>query len=413
MARAVAACALTAALAAACPSPPPPCHAAAALAGAPDSVPIPQGGRAFVSVRQVDGIVVALAGLAPGFDEREDSGRFIISAPYDLAGSVPVRLVATCTDSGHDVAEHPFTLEVRAPVINQFAAETGPAARTLPAMTVVGNDLVVIGGTSSTSTDVADTWTLDLDTAAWSKLASSAPPSPARAATLDDHRAVVLASSGDSFVVDTKGGAIAALAATAGVVARGAFVPAAGSFVSACGVASAQDCAVSVLSLNGASGTWTTQSPTGFSPTGREGVAYGYDVDGNRLVLFGGAGDDGVAQFDTWDLQLANVSSASVTFDHLATKGQDPPGRIDGCGVVDPIGRRFFVMGGRNADGIVADDWVLDLDHDDARWRPVTLDGIPARSGCAAAYDAAHTRILVGFGDDGTSEHGDVYEIDL
>jgi hypothetical protein len=102
-----------------------------------------------------------------------------------------------------------------------------------------------------------------------------------------------------------------------------------------------------------------------------------------------------------------------VTFDHLATKGVDPPARIDGCGVVDPIGRRFFVFGGQNAGGIVPDFWVLDLDHTDARWRPVTLDGLPARSGCTAVYDETHTRILVGFGSDGTSEHGDVYEIDL
>ncbi|HEY4222126.1 MAG TPA: kelch repeat-containing protein, partial [Myxococcota bacterium] len=106
-----------------------------------------------------------------------------------------------------------------------------------------------------------------------------------------------------------------------------------------------------------------------------------------------------------------------VTFAKLAQKGQSPPGRIDGCGVVDPLGRRFFVFGGSDVDGSIQDAYVLDLDHDQAKWRPLTSSssfaGIPARARCSAVYDAARARILVGFGSDGESESNAIIAVDL
>ena len=87
--------------------------------------------------------------------------------------------------------------------------------------------------------------------------------------------------------------------------------------------------------------------------SGRAGVAYGFDDEGHRAVLFGGQSDDGAISAESWSLDTTHVSSGSVTFNHLATKGLDPPARVDACGVVDPLGRRFFVFGGRDADGVV------------------------------------------------------------
>ncbi len=406
------------ALASACPDPPPPCDASVALAGAPDVLPLPEGGRAFLAPTQVAGIDVALAGLAPGFSVRvDDDGTFVIGAPYGVVGNVPVRLEAACRDAGHDAASQPLTLEVRAPRVYTAGDESGPAARSLAAAAVVGDTLLVSGGTAG-GAPVDDVWTLDLEGGRWQRLDVAAPPSPARAAPIDDRHALFLSGDGRTFVLDTSAPSLVALSdddVRPASVGHGAFAFAGGAFVSVCGDDAAASCGVVSVSVDvaGARATWTTELPTGFAPARRSGAAWGVDDEGARMVLFGGDRDDG-AGHDSWSLDDTGVGSGSVTFAHLATKGEAPPGRVDACGVVDPVGRRFFVFGGTGDDGeVVAQPWVLDLNRDDAKWRPVTLAGLPARAGCTAVYDAARARILVGFGDDGSREHGDVTAIDL
>src|SRR5689334_1481566 len=104
----------------ACTDAPAPCDASQAFDGVPLTIPIPQGGRAFVTLADnadaadADAhIDVAVAGLAPGFSARAEANTVVIKAPYDLAGTIPARLVATCAD-GTDSAVQAVKLEVRA-----------------------------------------------------------------------------------------------------------------------------------------------------------------------------------------------------------------------------------------------------------------------------------------------------------
>ncbi|MFO0745989.1 MAG: hypothetical protein U1F43_09980 [Myxococcota bacterium] len=146
----------------------------------------------------------------------------------------------------------------------------------------------------------------------------------------------------------------------------------------------------------------------GNRPSGRYGFAYAWDAPARRLVAVSGArqptGSDPVnAAPDTWALEVEGPS-ADPTGAHwvdLAPSGETPRAR-NGCWAYDPDGRRLLVFGG-TADQATAVPGlhVLELDTGRERWvHVVDRAGLPpARASCSAAWDAARSQMVLGFGN--------------
>lgn len=143
-------------------------------------------------------------------------------------------------------------------------------------------------------------------------------------------------------------------------------------------------------------------------PSGRYGFAYAWDAPARRLVVVSGARsptatDPVNAAPDTWALELEGPSDSPTGahwFD-LVPSGDTPRAR-NGCWAYDLANRRMFVFGG-TADQATAIKGlhVLELDTGIERWIHL-LDHPampPVRASCAAAWDAARGRLVLGFGN--------------
>lgn len=391
------------------------------------------------------GVRVEMVGLAPGFASRIEvlpgGARIVVRAPYGITGSVPAEVVATCEiDEDPAAVALPVTVRVRplrAVVLDEDALARPPprAFAALVALPGADSRIVVAGGTSAGAA-LADVWSWDSSTNAWARLVEEATeggPSGVLRAALDRRgRVLIHDDAGRLFVLD----AAARPATVTPVVAAGTHpdTTAGAGFVhhersdvvlSLCGGTRApqgggagptvapRHCIASAFARDDGIATWTVLEPTGFAPAGRAGAVVDVDEEGNRLVLFGGERDDGPGQ-DTWALSLDALPGSSVTFTRLGKEDDPPAPRAWGCGAIDPAGRRFFVFGGSDGDAPVESLSVLDLERDDAGWRSVNVAGLPpGRVGCAAAWDEARQRVVVGFGRDAVAEQAELWALEL
>jgi len=145
---------------------------------------------------------------------------------------------------------------------------------------------------------------------------------------------------------------------------------------------------------------WRNLTPqSGQSPEARRDAEAIYDSAGNRLILFGGAGNSGPLN-DTWAFNLE-----TSVWTRLATTGTPPAPRFGFDAVYDPVGRQMVIWAGQGA-GFFNDTWALDLNT--LEWRdvsPASNNARPkARYGSASIFDLA-TRSLVQFAGF-TSESG-------
>ena len=216
--------------------------------------------------------------------------------------------------------------------------------------------MVVFGGMQDLGTYLNDTWVLDLaGQTGWSALSPSGPKPGARwghSAILDRarHRMVVFGGIGASSFND-----------------------------------------VWALGL-GSSPAWSPIVPTGTPPAKRNGHVAVYDPIGDRMVIFGGAGDTlpQTTYNDTWALSFTPIPS----WERLEPGGPAPTPRFWMAATYDTRRRRMLMFGAVPI-GSGGELWSLSLDGVPTWTQIVLPDPPPARFLSSAVFDPAGDRLIV------------------
>ncbi len=145
---------------------------------------------------------------------------------------------------------------------------------------------------------------------------------------------------------------------------------------------------VRALSLSGTP-TWSAISPSGTTPSSREGASMIYDPIRDRLVLFGGASTS-FEENDTWALSLAGVPA----WTRLTTSGVLPVARYRHAAVYDSRRDRMVISGGHDMGLGYGDVWALPLQS--LVWRRLLPTGnTPRATGHVSVYDPLLDRIVI------------------
>jgi hypothetical protein len=160
-----------------------------------------------------------------------------------------------------------------------------------------------------------------------------------------------------------------------------------------------------VWDLSFDSSTWTQRTPAGTPPPRRQYQAGVYDIQRERLVIFGGV--ESPRYNDVWALS----SGPTPTWTHLLPQGTPPSPRFGAAAVYDPGRQLMFVFGGQY-DGLTFfnDVWALNLAGTPS-WTPFTPAGTPPspRAGSSAVYDPVRDQILI----IGSKNDGQVWSLSL
>ncbi len=156
------------------------------------------------------------------------------------------------------------------------------------------------------------------------------------------------------------------------------------------------------IAVNAQSSNWQWRELTpasGQKPEARRNGVAIHDPAANRVIVFGGAGANGLLN-DTWSFSLENR-----TWTKLTTTGAPPAPRFSFDAVYDSVGRQMVIYAGQGA-GFFNDTWTLNPDT--LEWRdvsPASNNARPkARYGSASIFDPV-SRSLVQFAGF-TSESG-------
>ena len=110
----------------------------------------------------------------------------------------------------------------------------------------------------------------------------------------------------------------------------------------------------------GATPTWTQLTPTGGPPAARLGHNAVYDQNNNRMIVFGGGTCAGSQFFnDVWILSNANGSGGTPAWTQLSPAGTPPAARKGAAAVYDVNGNRMIVFGGIGTGSSLNDVWIL------------------------------------------------------
>jgi hypothetical protein len=143
-----------------------------------------------------------------------------------------------------------------------------------------------------------------------------------------------------------------------------------------------------------AGNAWSLLTPSGAPPPARATATAVFDRVGDRIVIFGGDGDQLGALNDVWAMAM----SPAPAWSELHPTGGSPTPRWAQCGALDTRRRRLFVFGGLGTSApseYVHDSWMLSLD-DPPAWIPLAASGGPASCNlCTAVYDSRRDRMLV------------------
>lgn len=148
--------------------------------------------------------------------------------------------------------------------------------------------------------------------------------------------------------------------------------------------------------LNLATMAWSTPTVTGVAPSPRGYHTSVYDGANQRMIVFGGT--DGTYQLqDAFALSLPG--SGPLAWSPILAAG--PLKRSEHVAVVDPLGSRMVIFGGKdddaNTDGssFNNDSWSLTI-NGFALWDQLTFPGTPSlRAGHRGVYDAANRRLVI------------------
>jgi len=160
---------------------------------------------------------------------------------------------------------------------------------------------------------------------------------------------------------------------------------------------------------------FTQVFPTGTLPQGRYGHAAIYDVNTNRMTIFGGAlGSPSPCANDVWILDGAN-GTGSASWIPITASGTLPTARVYQSGVYDPTTNSMIIFGGNNCStGYSNDVWVLSNANGEGgtpTWTRLSPSGTPpaARESASAVYDSVNNIMTLYGGDAGGAGLSDVW----
>jgi hypothetical protein len=102
-----------------------------------------------------------------------------------------------------------------------------------------------------------------------------------------------------------------------------------------------------VWALDPIAGSWT-QGPEPFAPARQ---LYALASDGSGAFVFGGGALDGGYLDDMWKIEPVTLELVPVDL------GANPPARSGAALIVDSLGRRLLLFGGKDGDGFLGDMW--------------------------------------------------------
>ena len=170
------------------------------------------------------------------------------------------------------------------------------------------------------------------------------------------------------------------------------------------------------LPLRGTGG-WSLAWPFLAPVRARSGHCAVYDPKRDRMIVFGGAVDDGNEGFllanDVWVCSFSLLDAGSSPWSHLEVAGVGPSPRAWARAIYDPEGDRMIVLGGYDGASL-GDVWSLGLSGTPA-WSELHPDGAGPGplSAHTVVYDSNERRMLVFGGSDGTGCLGETWEMSL
>ncbi|HYM79978.1 MAG TPA: kelch repeat-containing protein [Candidatus Limnocylindria bacterium] len=160
--------------------------------------------------------------------------------------------------------------------------------------------------------------------------------------------------------------------------------------------------------------TWSQLSPGGVAPTPRRGYSAIYDELRDRMIVFGGDLSGGLSEI--WELSLGPMP----IWTQLLPQNSGPSGRFEHTAVYDGAGDRMIVFGGKffvpatDNTTLLSDSWSLDLGS--LTWSLVAPPGSgpAARIEHSAVFDPDRKRMLVHGGQpDFGAPYDDTWSLDL
>jgi hypothetical protein len=135
---------------------------------------------------------------------------------------------------------------------------------------------------------------------------------------------------------------------------------------------------------------WTQLSTPGSVPLRRGGHVAVYDDGRKSMLVFGGY--NGAFLSDVWSLSL----DGTPTWKLLVQSGAQPAPRQDAAGIFDSISDRLVIFGGFGDDALFNDVWSLSLGTGNS-WVELTQDGAApsTRYGATAIFDEYRRRMIV------------------
>jgi len=129
---------------------------------------------------------------------------------------------------------------------------------------------------------------------------------------------------------------------------------------------------------------WTDMSPV-YSPAARYSHSLVYDTLSDRVILFGGFWEHPMKlQPDIWFNDTWTYDYDSNTWTNV-TPTAGPSARMSAAATYDPLADRMVMFGGRNPTDLFDDTWAYDYDGN--QWIEQTSLAIPeARNGAGMAY---------------------------
>lgn len=330
----------------------------------------------------------------------------------------------------NDVWELPFgTL----PLAWHQATTTGtpptPRAYTCAVYDSANDRAVFVGGAEAVndsgppSSLVGDVWTLSLSGAVWTQLlpTGTGPGAIGAATSIYDgsRQRMVLACGfdGASFLTDTWQLELDASPAWSTVpavgppparaVAAGIYDPPNDRMVIYGGVGEDDTTYADVWELPFATNAWNMLSPTGGPPTPHDFGGAAYDLAHRRMLLYSGFGPHNTPIGDVaWALSLDGAPQWTAL-------SIGPAGRYGAPGAYDPVGDRLIVFGGFDGTNWLSDTWALTVAT--GAWNEMTFSGSApsARTGHSAIYDPVRNRVVVFGGNQGMTLYGQVWALSL